>query len=615
MANGYWNRVLRVDLSSGKVTAEKVGEEVWKQLIGGAAYGAKVLLEEVPAHTDPLSPENPLVFAVGPFQSLPIPGNAKWSVACKSPLTKTFCDTAGGARFAPLLKGCGCEALIVQGKADDPVYLWVTEDGVEIRDAADFWGMEAIEVAHALRGEVGQSKASALTIGPAGEQMNPIALIAAEGHSFAGRGGAGAVMGSKNLKGLVVYGQNLPPVADPERGQAFAKELMEQMRRDGEGFGDTGTPVVIVPYEEMGDTPIKYWSGDVWHEGAELLCTPHYTEVLNAKRWPCINCPIGCHRRISFSEPAKYAVDGSGPEYESTGMLGACCLVDDVKAVAKANDICNREGIDCVSAGAYTGFLMECFEKGLITEKDTGGLAIEWGDGDVLIKVVKQIAAGEGLGELFSEGIVGAAQEIGGGAEDLIVHVKNLDFPAHDPRAVFGLSVNYATGTRGACHERGDPQSGALGLAYPELGFPEAPENFDMEAAPRVAKSWQDASSLYNQLTLCKFMVKGSTMTLTQIKDAFNYVTGWDWEVSDLIRTGERAITMERLFNIREGFTREDDALPKKMFIPAKEGARAGKVPEPFEEALDKYYEMRGFDKDGVPTPETLKDLGLEEYM
>ena len=615
MGNGYWNKVLRVDLTSGKVTTEEVGEDVWRQVIGGSGFGARVLLQETPGKLDPLSPDNPLIFAVGPFQSLPIPGNAKWSVVTKSPLTKTFLDTAGGARFAPLFKGCGYDAVIIKGKAEKPVYLWITEEGVEIRDATAFWGMDAVEVAKTLREVVGQSKSSVLSIGPAGERMNPIANIAAEGHSFAGRGGAGAVMGSKNLKAIVVYGKKQPPVADMEKGKAFAKELMQQMKRDGAGFGETGTPVVIVPYEEMGDTPIKYWTGDVWHEGAKLLCTPHYTEVLNAKPWPCINCPIGCHRRISVTKPAKYAVEGSGPEYEATGMLGAACLVDDVKAVAKANDICNREGIDSVSAGAFVGFLMECYEKGLITRKDTGGLEIKWGDGDVLVAVVKQVASGEGLGELFSEGIVGAAKRIGGGAEELTVHVKNLDFPAHDPRAVFGLAVNYATCTRGACHERGDPQSGALGLAYPELGFPEAPKNFDMDAAPRVAKAWQDASSLYNQLTLCKFMVKGSSMTLTQIKDAFNYITGWGWEVEDLIRAAERVMTLERLVNVRDGISRKDDVLPPKMFQPAKEGGRAGKVPEPFDEALDEYYALRGWDKNGIPTKETLKNLGLEEFV
>ena len=615
MGNGYWSRILRVDLTSGRVSTEEVGEEVWRQVIGGAGFGARVLLKETPGKLDPLSPDNRLIFAIGPFQSVPLPGNAKWSVITKSPLTGTFLDSAGGAGWAPLLKGCGYDALIVQGRAEKPVYLWITDEGAEIRDAAHFWGMDAVEVSEAIKEDAGQPKASVVAIGPAGERTIPIACIVADGHSFAGRGGAGAVMGSKNLKAVAVYGRKETPVFDREKAKAFAKELMKQLRRDGAGFRETGTPGVIVPLEEIGDTPIKYWTGDVWHEGAKLLGTPHYTEVLNVTPLPCTNCPIGCHRHIVVKEPAKYAVEGSGPEYEALGMLGASCLVDDVKAVAKANDICNREGIDSVSAGAFVGFLMECYEKGLITRQDTGGLEIKWGDGDVLIELVRQIASGEGLGELFSEGIMGAARRIGKGAEDLIVHVKNLDFPAHDPRAVFGLAVNYATGTRGACHERGDPEAAALGLAYPELGFPEPPDRFDMNIAARVAKVYQDASGLYNLLTICKFMVKGASLTLTQIKEAFNLITGWGWDVKDLIRAQERAFTLQRLVNIRDGISRKDDVLPKKMFIPAKEGGRAGKVPEPFEKALDEYYKLRGWDEDGIPTEETLRKLGLEEFI
>ncbi|RLC90103.1 MAG: aldehyde ferredoxin oxidoreductase [Chloroflexi bacterium] len=615
MGNGYWNQILRVDLTSGKVSSEEIGEEVWQQVIGGAGFGARVLLQETPGKLDPLSPDNRLIFAVGPLQSISLPGNAKWSVITKSPLTGTFLDSAGGAGWAPLFKGCGYDALIIQGRAEKPVYLWITEDEVEIRDAASFWGMDAVETPDVLKNEVGQSRASVVAIGPAGEKLLPIACIAADGHSFAGRGGAGAVMGSKNLKAVAVYGRKKTPVFAGEKAKTFAAALMQQLKRDGAGFRETGTPGVIIPLEGMGDTPIKYWTGDIWHEGAELLGTPHYTEVLNVKPWPCTNCPIGCHRHIVVKEPAKYAVEGSGPEYESLGMLGASCLVDDVKAVAKANDICNRQGIDSVSAGAFAGFLMECYEKGLITKEDTGGLEINWGDGDALIEVVKQVASGKGLGALFSEGIVGAAQRIGGGAEELTVHVKNLDFPAHDPRAVFGLAVNYATGTRGACHERGDPEAAALGLAYPELGFPEPPDRFDMDIAAQVAQVYQDASGLYNLLTICKFMVKGASLTLTQIKEVFNLITGWGWEMEDLIHAQERAFTLQRLVNVRDGISRQDDVLPKKMFVAAKEGGRAGKVPQSFEKALDEYYRLRGWDKNGIPTEETLRKLGLEKFI
>lgn len=614
MGNGYWNKILRVDLTLSKIVAEKIDEAVWQQIIGGAGFGARVLLKETSAKLDPLSPDNRLIFAVGPFQSIIFPGNAKWCVITKSPLTGTFLDSAGGAEWAPLFKGCGYDALIIQGRAEKPVYLWITEDKVEIRDAIRFWGVDAIETPKRIKEDVHQPKASVVAIGPAGERKIPIACIAADGHSFAGRGGAGAVMGSKNLKAIAVYGNMKTPIFNRDKAETLSRELMQQLARDGADLRKNGTPGTVIPAHEIGDLPIKYWTEDKWDKGAKLLGTPHYTEELNATPLPCINCPIGCHRHIVVKKPIKYAVIGSGPEYETLGMLGASCLVNDVKAIAKANDICNREGIDTISAGAFVGFLMECYEKGIITKEDSGGLEIKWGNGDLLIEIIKQIASGKGLGKLFSNGITGAAKKIGKGAENLIVHVKNMDVPAHDPRAVFSLAVNYATGTRGACHERGDPEDAAFGLAYPELGFSEPPNRFDTD--PNIVKVYQDTSGLYNLLVICNFMIAGDTLTLTQIKEVFNSITGWGWKIGDLIRAQERAFTLQRLINVRDGLFRNSDILPKKFFNPAKTGGREGKAlaPSDFEKALDEYYQLRGWDKNGIPTEETLQKLNLEEF-
>jgi aldehyde:ferredoxin oxidoreductase len=615
MANGYWEKVLRVDLSTGRITAETVGEQVWKECVGGSGFGAKVILEETPAKVDPLSPENRLIFAVGALQAVTFPGNAKWSVCCKGPLTKTWLDTAAGGRFAIRLKGCGYDALILQGKAPKPVYLLITDETVEIRDAEKYWGMDTVEVTKALQAAVDIPSASVVSIGPAGEKMLPIANIAVEAHSFAGRGGSGAVMGSKNLKAVVAAGNKKVEVSDPENAKAFGAQLLARIKVDAEGFRLNGTPSVIVPYEAIGDVPIKYWTGDTWPEGAEKLCPPIYNEILQVEPWNCLDCPIGCHRDVTVETPEKWAMKGPGPEYECTGTMGGSCLVDDVKPVAYANHLCNLAGVDVISAGAFVAFLMECYEKGLITTQDTNGLEIKWGDGDSLVECTRQIVEGKGIGEWFLDGIVGAAKKIGQGSEALIVHVKNMDLPAHDPRAVFGLSVNYATSTRGACHERGDPQSGALGLAYPEWGFPQAPNSTDIEVAPRVAKVWQDASALYDAMSLCKFMVKGATLNWTEIKTFFNYVTGWNWAMEDFVKAAERIMTLQRLINVRDGITRKDDKLPPKMFQPAKVGPRAGKIPVPFEQALDTYYDMRGWDSNGIPTDSKIAELGLEAYQ
>ena len=454
-----------------------------------------------------------------------------------------------------------------------------------------------------------------INIGPAGEIGCPIACISCDGHSFAGRGGAGAVMGAKNLKAVAVYGDKEVPVYDPEKAQEKSGELLKMLAKKGRQWNKFGTTISPAIKEPIGDIPMKYWTQDTWPEVKEIA-SPKYTEVLYAKPFFCVNCTLGCHRRIKVEEPEKYVMEGSGPEYETLCSLGTSFLNSNLKSIAKGNDVCNRLGIDTISAGFWISFLAECREKGLIDEKDTGGLAIEWGDGDVMLALLEKIAKMEGIGAWFKEGIRGAAQRIGPETQDMIVEVKNMDYPAHDPRFAVNLGLNYATGTRGACHNRGFAlvvTSGGKGINYPELDLPD-PEN-DMENAPYVAYVTQNCSSLFGQLTLCQFQVVIGGMTLTQINEVFNAITGWNWSVQDLSDAGRRAFTIERLINVRDGITRKDDSLPKKMTIPGKEGGRIGRVPLPHDKALDEYYKLRDWDDNGLPTEECLKRLGLDEYL
>ncbi|MDK2784621.1 MAG: aldehyde:ferredoxin oxidoreductase [Bacillota bacterium] len=614
MGNGYWGKVLRVNLTDRTFREEAVREEVWRKLLGGAGYGAKVLLEETAAKVDPLSPENKIIFGIGCLQSVPAPGSAKWSVITKSPLTKTYLDSAGAGTWAPVFKRTGYDSLIVEGRASEPLYLYITDTGVEFRPAHHLWGKTTGETTSLLKEELGRN-VSVLSIGPAGERLVPIACIASDAISFAGRGGAGAVMGAKNLKAIVAYGTKECPVFDRETAHHLCREMMKELAERGAGFSENGTPSVIIPFEEMGDTPIKYWTGDVWPEGARLLGTPHYNEVLHTKPLHCLHCPVGCHRHVRVDGPPEFAMEGNGPEYETIAMLGSNLLIDDLAAVTKANEFCNMLGIDTISAGAWIGFLMECYEKGILTDADLGG-PVRWGDGHRMVELVQQIALGEGVGRFFKDGIVGAAKMIGKGTEELIVHVKNLDFPAHDPRAVFGLGVNYATCPIGASHERGDPQATALGLCYPELGWDEPPERFDINRAAEVAYIVTNTSLMYNSLTFCKFIVKGAGMTLTELTDIFNAITGWNWTPAELADVGKRVITVQRLINVRDGIRRKDDVLPPKMYITAKEGGRMGKTPAAeHERVLSEYYAMRGWDEDGVPRRETVEELGLGDLL
>ncbi|GAB4114077.1 MAG: aldehyde ferredoxin oxidoreductase family protein [Candidatus Caldatribacteriota bacterium] len=605
---GYWGKVLRVNLSKQSYQVEDVSEEVWKKFVGGSAFGAKVLLEETPPKVDPLSEENKIVFAVGVWQSAKNPGSGKWSVVTKSPLTKTFLDSSAGGNFGYNLKKAGYEAIIVEGKSPSPVKITINNEQVKFEDASALWGKDAMETHNDFKASLDDKRYSIVYIGPAGEMGHPIACIGCDGHSVAGRGGAGAVMGSKNLKAIAILGSKEVPLYEPEKVKSRALELMREFTKRSAEKRKTGTTSAPATFEKVGNLPLKYWVGETWGL-SEKISTPYYNEILHTKPTFCANCPYGCHRHIKLEEPAEYAVEGAGPEYETLGLMGGAFLCADLPAIAKANDICNRMGIDTISTGAWVSFLAECYEKKLINEKNTEGIAVNWGDGRVLVQLTEKIAKLEGIGAYFKEGIVGAAKRISPMAEDLIVHVKNLDYPAHDPRCHIAAGLNYATGTRGACHERADAQ----GFFYPELGM-SGPAT-TMEEVPAYVVHQQNISSLANSLSVCKFILRVSKLSLTEILEILNATTGWNWTIQDLEKAGARGFLVERLINVRDGISRKDDTLPKKMTVPAQSGPRKGRVPLPHDKALDEYYNLRKWNENGIPTQEALKEANIEEYL
>ena len=612
---GYWCKLCRVDLTNRTWKAEDIAEADLKLLMGGTALGAKILLEETPANVDPLSPENKIIFAIGCLQAAPtFPGNAKWSVITKSPLTGSVMDSAGTGAWAPMFKKAGFDALVIEGKADSPVWLNINDNGVEFCDASGLWGMDSVETSLQIKKILGDDRVNALNIGPAGEIMNPIANITCDGHSFAGRGGAGAVMGSKNLKAIAAWGSKKCEVAKPEELKAYCKEMFMILHKATETA--EGTPSVMVGMEEIGDSPIRYWRGDVWHGGAKKIGTPRYTQYLNVKPLPCMNCPVGCHRHINVDLANGQHLEGNGPEYETLGLMGSGLCIDDLDAIALATDAANRAGVDTVSAGAYVGFIIECYESGLLTEEQIG-MVPRWSDGETLLFLLDKIVKNEGIGSYFKKGVRGAAELIGGDAKGIAVEVKNLDLPAHDPRAVFANYVNYATSPRGACHERGDPQAIATGLVYPEVGLDETPDRFAVDQAAYVAAVAQDGAMVYNCATICKFMIKFAGMSITELLRGFELVTGVELSGEELFRYGERSLTLQRLLNVRDGMSRKDDTVPPKMLQAAAVGGRAFKAPTvaEFNTMLDDYYKIRGWDNNGIPKAETLEKLGLGDYV
>ena len=621
MSKGYWGKILRVNLTNGQISKDQLSDEYCKKYLGGIGFAADILLKEVGPEVDALDPENRLIFGLGPLQTTAVPGTGKWIAVSKSPMTGAICYATAGGNMGPMLKRAGYDSLVIQGKAEKPVYLWINDDKVEIKDASAVWGKDTEVTVDSIRDELAEPKASVAGIGVAGENLVAVACIAVDKNSFAGRGGLGAVMGSKNLKAVAVKGTQKAEVADPAKVLELAKGFNQMIRKTApQAFLDAGTTCETTPTEEMGDLPIKYWRGDsggVWVKGAEKLSYPYYSEALKVDpaectKVACRNCPIHCHRWVHIDEPKKYAMEGIGAQYEALGMLGACNLVEDVKAVSKANELCNLYGMDCISAGAFAAFATECYEKGLLTKEDTFGQELKWGDGDQVIEIVRQLGEREKLGELFAEGIVKAAEKIGGDAPKLAVHTKGMDFPAHDPRAFFSLAVSYATSSRGACHTHGLCFKAACGLLQPEMGITEAPDRFDMEGKDFVAAKFHDLSALQDAVTMCNFMMFGG-FSLTHMLDSVNAVTGWNWQMEDLLKVGERLSTLKRAVNVKWGFSRKDDTLPQVMYEPSKEGCRAGKVPGPLDPALDGYYKLRGWDSDGKPTAETMAQLGLSE--
>jgi len=614
MKNGYWQKMLRVDLTNRKTRVEEIPAEDLKSFIGGAGLGAEILRRELPAKIDPYDSKNLVIFGTGPFQGPPIAGGAKFSIVGISPVTHTFGDTAAGADWGPSLKDAGYDMVVIEGISEKPVYLHIVDDRVDIKDASQLWGMDAFEAVDAIHGETGDKNLSIATIGPAGERRIAVACVVVDKHSFAGRCGLGAVMGSKNLKAVAVRGTQKAEMSDPVKADELIKKyrrhILEAVKENG--FRAHGTPGLCETAEGLGDMPIKYWEGDVWPEGAKKLGAPNYTEALNAKPLPCKYCPVGCHRDITITEPAEYAQKGIGPEYETLGMMGTNLLIDDPKAVARANEIANKLGLDTISAGAMVGFAMECFEKGWITPKDTDGLEIKWGDPKALSALVEQIGKKQGFGSIFSEGTLGAAKRIGQGAVEIVAHCKGLDLPAHDARACISLAPTYATGTRGACHFRGGCEDVEMGGFFiPEIGIKEGTVKFfERENQSMLAAKCQDYFALLNSLVICAFMVDGGDMPFSGVRDLFNAITGWDYSIDDLMLAGERIFTVQRLINIQDGYNAKTDVLPEKMSKAAKEGFRAGKIP-PFRELMEDYYLLRGWDENGEPKKETLNQLSL----
>jgi len=617
MPSVYAGRWLRVNLESGEVREEQIAEETMQRWLLGSGLAAHLFYEELDPASDSLDPGSPLLVFNGLLTGTFAPAAARSSWCGRSPLTGIWNESNMGGHWGAQLRFAGFDGLAITGRASAPAYLWVHDGQLEIRDAAHVWGSSTFETHDRLREET-DAQAEVACIGPAGENGVLLAGVMAGGQAHnraAGRGGMGALMGSKNLKALVVrghkhrIGKRKPTYPDSDRFRAAVREANALIRRNSEGLSLAGTAGGVPATEQFGDLPLQNWRQGSWPEGASAISGQAIHETMWVRDTHCFACPVGCGKAIEVQEGPYAGTWGEGPEYETLAGFGGNLLIDDLPALAALNTLCNQLGLDTISTSGVIAFATEAMERGLISPDDAGELRLAWGEPGPVLALVEQIARQEGLGALLANGVRAAAAQIGPEAQDLGLHVKGLELPYHDPRAFVDMGLNYATASRGGCHLESISYWRGYGLEWP--GWQEGPHDrfASDEATVQLVIAFQDFMATYNPLGLCKFIIKGK-MDPARTAEIVNAATGWDWTAGDLVRVGERIFNLKRLINLRLGVTRADDTLPRRLLTePRPSGAAAGVLPD-LERLLPVYYELRGWDADGRPTPERLEALG-----
>lgn len=592
--NGWMGKIVRVNLNTSKISRQKLDENVAKNFLGGRGLGVKVLYDELKPKTNPLSPENKIIFAAGPVTGTKAPTSGRYCVVSKSPLTGTIFDSHSGGFWGPELKFAGYDAIIIEGRAEEPVYIWINNETVEVREASDVWGQDTHMTTEKLTKETDMN-AKVACIGPAGERQVLLAAIINDKHRAAGRGGLGAVMGSKNLKGVVVRGTSRVDVADVEEFSEILDESLMVIRKNpitDKSLPTLGTAVLVNLVNEHGMYPTRNFQEGVF-EDAEGVSGEKITETILVGRRACYACPIACGRVTKTSEK-----EGEGPEYETAWAFSAQCGINDLISVTHANYLCNELGLDTISTGSTIGCAMEMSQKGFLKEK------IEFGDAKKLVELMKKIALKEGIGKELADGSKRFADKYG--CPELAMQVKGLEMPAYDPRGVQGHALAYATSNRGGCHLRAY-------LIGPEiLGAPALVDRFKPDGKADLVINFQNLFATLHSMILCVFT--SLALNPNHYAKFLTTITGLTFTGEDLMKIGERVWNLERLFNIREGFGRRDDTLPPRFLkTPLPEGGSRGRTVF-LEEMLKEYYDLRGWDSEGLPLRSKLTELGISRW-
>ena len=594
---GYADNVLRVNLTNQRCTTERLDPDVTKLLLGGKGLGAYYLYKESVPHADPLSPENPFIFVVGPLTGTSAPTSGRFGIVTKSPATHTFLDSYCGGFFGQTMKFAGYDAIIVEGASSSPLTLVIDNEHVHLEDAKELWGTTTADATKRLKAKHGEGFQT-VVIGPAGERLSPISGLFNDERT-AGRGGAGAVLGSKKLKGIAVRGTGSVQVHNPVEFDeaAWVAYRMLRMSNQIKRLNDDGTANILGLVNAAGALPTRNYQEGQFEHSAEMT-----GEVWRKEYWTrsiaCYGCPITCSK-IARAKTRDVAIDG--PDFETIWAMGANCGITDKEAIIYSNYLCDLYGVDTISVGNIVGFVMELVQKKMISAAELDGVEAEWGNGDALVALTEKIAKGEGIGQLLQKGVREISKHYPG-SEDFAMQVKGLEMPAYHPNAAKGIGLSYAVSERGACHLRGSPLSEILGGADP----------LATEGKAELFQTNQSDTSVIDALILCYFVKFG--ITLKEILQMVNPCTGFEYKnPRELEQVGERITVLARLFNTREGFSVRDDILPKRALAePLPSGPAKGHVME-LDKLRTEYYHLMGWDEDGIPTEKRLVELGLKE--
>jgi len=606
MSGGYTEKTLIINLNDHTIKVEKTNIEDAKNFIGAKGLGAKILFDQLPKNVDPLSPKNVLILATGPLTGTLAQTSGRGTIVTKSPQTGLFLDSHFGGTFAAEMKKAGWDFIILKDRSEKPIYVLITDRNIEFKDASKIWGKECL-ITHNTINQI-EGKVRTAVIGPAGEKLVKFSAITIDGHRHAGRGGAGAVMGSKNLKAIAISGSGKVPIHDLEKFKTKTKDVLKKIQEND--FipirRKYGTPYWVKPINDWGFIPTKNYQEGYFEHGDALCADTMQTKVVDGSG-ACWNCVIACWNKSSIKSGNYKGVSLVGPEYETIALMGSNLYIDKIEDVAYLNERCNELGMDTISLGGVLGFAIEAFEKGVISKSDLDNLEIGWGKTEELAKLIDDIAHKKNnAGKILAEGVQLASKMLGKESERYAVHTKGLEIPGYDPRGAFGMGLAYATSDRGGCHQR-------AWTAKAEVMDPNL-ERFSFKEKAKLVKEVQDERAAFFSLVFCDF----APISEKDCVSMLNLATGLDHTVESYLFAGERIWNLIRLFNLREGLDPGEDKLSIRFFKePFTKGPAKGvnlSINE-FQKSLQEYYSLRGWNQKGIPTTEKIKELGLINYV